>query len=115
MASRWHQYAHPSTQLTQRQPDHGAGGVVRGLCRLISASVATGHEIVTDAVAQVRRAGGDIAAIDGDLGAADEARLIRRKEQDKIGALLWGPLPVQRYRSARSVGESFAAAAIEAG
>ena len=64
----------------------------RDLLLLPRGSVAAGDEIVAHAVAQTRGAGGDIAAVDGDLGTADKARLIRRKKQHEIGAFLWRAL-----------------------
>src|SRR5215472_8563970 len=79
----------------------------------MAGSVAAGDEIVAYAVAEVGGAGGDIAAVDGDLRTADEARLVRCEEQHQIGALFWRPLAVQRYGRARRMGESLAARAEE--
>ncbi len=76
---------------------------------------AAGDEVVAHAVAQARGAGGDVAAVDGNLRAADEARFVGCQEQHQIGAFLGRPLAVQRYRDARGVGEGLAAGAVEAG
>src|SRR5271166_3881291 len=80
-----------------------------------SRSVAAGGEIVAHTVAQACGAGGNVAAVDRDLGTADEARLIRREKQHEIGAFLWRPLPVQRYGDARGVREGLAAGTEKAG
>ena len=78
-------------------------------------SVSASDEIVANAIAQAGRAGCDIAAVDGDLGTTDKARLVRRQEEHKIGAFIWRALPVQRNSSARSMGKCLAAAAKETG
>src|ERR1700756_663473 len=72
-------------------------------------------EVFAQAVSQSGKTGGNIPAVNGDLGAADEARFIRGEEQHKIGALLWGPLPLHRYRGARGVREGFTGSVEKAG
>ena len=82
---------------------------------LRAASIAAGGEVFAHAVPQARRAGSNVAAVDGNFSTADKARLVRREEQDQIRAFLWSALPVHRYGNACGVGKGFAAAAVEAG
>src|SRR5579863_719034 len=59
--------------------------------------------------------GRDIAAVDGDLGAADEARFLAREKQRELGAFLRRSLAAEGDRRARGMRESLAAAPKKSG
>src|ERR1700730_5086467 len=80
---------------------------------IILCSVAAGDEIVAHAVAQAGGAGGDVAAVDGDFGAADEARFGGRQKQHQIGAFLGRAVAVQRDRHPRGVGKGLAGGTVK--
>src|SRR5215813_1596334 len=74
---------------------------------------AAGDELFAYAVAQAGGAGGDVAAIDRDLRAADKTRLLRCQEQHEIGAFFWRSLAVHWGRHPHGVGKGLAAASEE--
>src|ERR1700680_1237111 len=78
------------------------------------ALLAVPTEFGADAVAQPGEPGGDVAAINRDLGATDKARLLGSEEQHQIGAFLGQPLTMQWDRHPRGMSEIGAAILEEA-
>ena len=117
----------PCSSMTDRGQDPGdslaqIGEVCRGLPPLMEFAFELLYALAelpvlrpdpAHAVAQARSARGDIAAVDGDLGAADKARFIGGEKQHLIGAFLWRPLAVQWDRDARGMGRSCVVGASE--
>src|SRR5271155_1717825 len=83
--------------------------------RLPRASIFPGLEIGTDAVSEVGDAGRDVATVDRDLGAADEARFVRGEKQHQFGAFLGRALAMHWDRRACRMGKGLAAAPEKAG